>query len=200
MPSLFDAWFDVVSVAVQIYAIMDAPGAVPVLLALTEGMSREEVRRVVNKSGVYTVVIATVFTLFGRLILSVFGVSLESIRIGGGIILLYIAIDMLRGAVPSTRDVAAEDIAVVPLATPLLVGPGTLATIMVLTTVKPLHVVMAGTLIACFATYLTLLSGEKLLKFLGTTTLRAIGRFMSIIVAALAVEMIASGLKDMFSK
>ncbi|MEM1713705.1 MAG: MarC family protein, partial [Desulfurococcaceae archaeon] len=121
------------------------------------------------------------------------------LRVAGGIVLITIALDML-GEEPRTKRMDPRDIAVVPIATPLIIGPGTITTILLLVSSKPgdlvnqVLVLTAG-IIACLVSFGVLRSSEILVKALRASTIRAIGRFMALIIAGVAVEMIVHGVQ-----
>lgn len=179
---------------IQLFAIMNPLASLPTFLALTGGLGKEERSRLINKTFWVVLALVILFAFLGKGILAFFNISIEALRVGGGIILLVVAIDML-GGVPRTREIVAEDIAIVPIATPLIVGPGTITNAIILSAeVGPIPTVLGG-VAASLATYFILLSGETIIKYLGRNFIRALGRFMSIIIAAVAAELIAAGVK-----
>ncbi|RLE99355.1 MAG: MarC family protein [Thermoprotei archaeon] len=186
---------------VQIYAIMDPPGVLPMFISLTENLSKRERNKIVFRSTIVILLLVTVFTLMGDYVLMFFDISVSSLQIGGGILLLIISAEMLGGP-PRARAVEPEDIAVVPIATPLIVGPGTMTTLILLTTrnSSPMNtaIVLMAAYLAVLATYLTLRFGERLVEVLKPSVVRAVGRFMSVIVAAIAAEMIMRGVSDWY--
>ncbi|AFK51306.1 multiple antibiotic resistance (MarC)-related protein [Thermogladius calderae 1633] len=181
---------------VQLLAIMNPFSALPTYISLTERLSKEERERIVRRAFWAMLTIMLVFTFLGSTILEVFNISLASLRIGGGIVLMVLAVDML-GEMPRTKRVEPTDMAVVPIATPLIVGPGTLTTILLLTsserTLTNMALIVVAELVAVATTYLILKFSDTLVRFLRVSTVRALGRFMSIIIASVAVDMIAKG-------
>jgi multiple antibiotic resistance protein len=109
---------------------------------------------------------------------------------------MVLAVDML-GEMPRTKRVEPTDMAVVPIATPLIVGPGTLTTILLLTSsersLTNTALIVVAEVVAAATTYLILKFSDTLVRFLRVSTVRALGRFMSIIIASVAVDMIAKG-------
>ena len=181
---------------VQLLAIMNPFSALPTFLSLTEGLGEAEKRDIVSKALLASLVLVAVFALVGNYVLMAFNISLPALRIGGGVILMAIAIDML-GGMPRTKRVEAQDIAVVPLATPMVIGPGTITTILLLTSKDPSPAGTAAVLVAGLAaaatTFVLLRYSEPIIRVLRQSTVRAIGRFMSLIIASIAAEMIAYG-------
>jgi len=176
---------------------------IPLFLSLTEGRDESEVRRIVGVVSIAIFIMMSIFSLAGDLILNLMGISVRGLKIGGGVILMVLAIDMLQG-MPRTKSVEEEELAIVPLSTPLLVGPGTMTTILLLSSkysrtygylCSSLILILASALVT-IASYLILRNSEKLRKILGVNGLRGLSRFMAIIVAATAADMITSGISD----
>lgn len=184
---------------VQLLAIMNPFAVVPTFISLTQGLDDSAVRAILRRATFAGIVIVTVFTLLGKYILEAFNISIASLRVGGGVILMVIAIDML-GEEVRTKRMYSGDIAVVPIATPLIIGPGTITTLLLLTAARPgdllnLVFVLAAALAACLLSFRILGLSNVLVKYLKTSTVRALGRFMALIIAGVAVEMIVKGVK-----
>ncbi len=190
----------------QIFAILNPLSVVPTFLSLTEGRNDEEVRRIVKVVSVAIFLMMLLFSALGKVILMILGVTVTGLKIGGGIILTVLAIDMLQG-MPRTKEVEEEELAVVPLATPLLMGPGTMTTILVLSTeytsrygfLAANSILFASSAVVTAATYLILMHSSRLRSILGVNGLRGLARFMAIIVAAAAADMLTSGVADWIS-
>jgi len=185
----------------QLIAIMNPFSAIPTFMSLTEGLDHCKRREIVKKAFFAGLVLVIVFTLVGKYILEAFNISVASLRVGGGIILMTIAIDMLGDDV-RTKRMHPGDIAVVPIATPLVIGPGTITTILLITTSNPsplnILIVLAAGVLACIATFLILALSDALTRLLSTSTVRAIGRFMALIIAGVAVEMMVYGIYQFY--
>jgi len=149
----------------------------------------------VNKASVAMVILVTLFSLAGELILRAFNVSIESLKVAGGILLIVLAINMLMAK--EKEEVEKGDFAIVPIATPLIIGPGTMSTLIVYSRVYGPLTTLIGAYIAIGLTYLILRYSYVMFKYLGTSVLKGLGKFMSIIVAAIAVELMVGGLKDL---
>ncbi len=183
---------------VQLLAIMNPFSALPTFISLTDHLDELERRKIVSRAFITSVFLVLLFTIVGNYILMAFNISIPSLRIGGGILLMAIALDML-GGMPRAKRIEAQDIAVVPLATPMIIGPGTITTILLLTSKEPsplnvLLVAIAG-LLATTTTFILLRYSGKIISLLKPSTVRALGRFMSLIIASIAVEMIFLGIK-----
>lgn len=183
----------------QLFAIMNPFSVLPFFVSVVEGLGKREVDSIVRKAMVAGLLIVVAFTIAGNYILEAFNISVAGLRVGGGILLIVLAIDML-GEEPRTKRMDPRDVAVVPIATPLIIGPGTITTILLLVAAKPgdplnlLLVLIAG-IAACLVSFTVLRVSNMLVKFLRVSTVRALGRFMSLIIAGMAVEMVASGVK-----
>lgn len=184
---------------VKVIAIIDPFAALPVFITLTEGFDERKRSEIVWKAFIAMVVMVIVFTLAGIWILNFFGISLASLRIGGGAILLVLSFDVL-GEAPRSKKLDPEEIAVMPVATPLLVGPGTMTTIILLVTANPSPeghvVVLVASLLAVATAALMLKYSTFIVTRLSRSFVKGLGRFMSIIIAAMAFEMIKSGVVE----
>ena len=189
--------YAVALMAVRLYAVLDPVGLIPVYLTLAADMTREQRARVLKVASTVAAVLMSLFSLFGHGFIDVLGFEISSFKLSGGILLLILAVDEL-GWGPRTRSLeSGEELAVVPLAIPLLVGPGTITMILMFLAegYHPLQV-LAASLVAALATYITLAASDRLMGLLGRSGALALSRFMAIILAAFAAEMIHSALVD----
>lgn len=185
----------VLTTAIQLFAIMNPISAIPLFLSFTSQIDQSERKKIVNTTTTIIVALLLIFSLFGPLILEALNVSVASFKLGGGILLLVLAIDMLSG-LSRSKSVELDEVAVVPLATPLLVGPGTMTTLIVLSGTQVIINVLIGAIIAAAAVYLTLRFSQLLISLLGKNGVRTVGRIMSVILAAVAAQMIHSALYE----
>ena len=190
-------------IAVSIFAIMDPPAAVPTIVSYLgsdlgpgSGRTLQDVVRAVNRAGAAILILLTIFSLAGEYVLRLFNVSLESLRVAGGVLLMVLAIDMLRTR-ERLGEVRGGDFAIVPIATPLIVGPGTMSTLIVYSRIYGPVATLIGAYVAFAMTYPILRYSYVVFKYLGTSTLQGLGKFMSIIVASIAVELAVSGLRGL---
>jgi len=174
---------------------MDPIGAAPIFISLTSRRRTEERLKILRLATGVVMFVVSVLSITGSTILNILGISTPSIKMGGGVLLMVLAVDELRGILRA-RIPLEEELAVVPLAIPLLVGPGTITMILMLTSVRPWYLVLIATLIASILSYVTLSFSELLLKVLGRSVTSALSKFMTIILAAFASEMIFSALRD----
>ena len=207
----FDVAF-VIKVFAALFAIMNPIANIPVFLSLTEGASREAQRKVALTATIGVAVGCVVSAVAGETILGFFGISVDDFRLAGGIIVLLIALSMLQGAAShahartpaetqETEDIDPESVAIYPLTVPLLVGPGTIATLIIFATsarkdglVLELAVGLVGFLVLLGAS----LFGAPLVgQYLSQNAIAIARRLMGMILAAIAMEMIVASLRTL---
>src|SRR5512137_1775231 len=173
-----------------IFVVVDPFAAVPFFLAMTSEQSPAQRRETARRAAIGAWLILTAFGLLGALLFRLLGISIPAFKMAGGILLLLIAIDMIRTAPSPARITAPEveagqvkdDVAIVPLAMPLLAGPGSIATVIVLMgRVQPRAwwnglPVLGAVLLTCAATYLILAGATRTEKVLGPTGLAILER------------------------
>jgi multiple antibiotic resistance protein len=180
----------------QIFAILNPISVLPTFLSVTDDMEPDERHRIVRNSCIAVLLIALVLAVGGNYILNLFSVGIPGLQVGGGVLLMVIAAEML-GGLPRTKSMESTDeIAVVPIATPLLVGPGTMTTIIVLSATVPILVLIMSILIVTALTFVILRYSEIMVRVLGSNGTRALGRFMTIIIAAFAAQLIYAGVSE----
>lgn len=204
-----DLKFAVVALS-AVFFVIDPMANVPIFLTITASDTPAQRRRTAIRAAAATWVTLSVFALAGGLIFKAFGISLGAFKIAGGLMLLLMSVDMMRAQPSATRTSAEEqgeacardDVALFPLAIPMLAGPGAIATVMVLMSraawhpVRTLSVFVAVT-VACAASWLMMRSAANAERLLPKTLLRALERIMGLLLAAVAVEFIAGGIRDM---
>jgi len=185
----------VIRSALALFIITDSPGNLPFFIGLTENETKEDRRRIFALA-ILTGFFMLIFFIFaGTLILDLFNVTLNDFKIAGGILLLYIAIElMLKGKIVTEHK---EDIGVVPLGIPLLVGPGAITTSLVLLKLYGYQVVLTAILVCFFLIFLVLYFAENIYGFLGKNGALIITKIAAILIAAIAVQFIRQGIVDM---
>jgi multiple antibiotic resistance protein len=184
---------------VTLFVIMDPPGATPIFLGLVGDKSqRERVRLAWQAAGVSLFVIAS-FALFGRFILDYMNVSIEALQAAGGLLLLYVALQLLTGNKNAGTEGSSDNIGMVPLGTPLLAGPGAIVATMIYVQKADTNTQILGLAIAILAVHLiigtVLMASTKivgLIKDAGVTLLASIA---GLLLAAIAVQMLANAIK-----
>jgi multiple antibiotic resistance protein len=190
-------WRAFVEAFVTLVVIMDPVGSAPIFISLTAGRSPAARRRAALEAAGAAGGVVVVFALFGRLILDYLHVSVESLTIAGGLLLLLVALQMLRGedmAQPNTANVA-----LVPLATPLLAGPGAIAAVMVLTRRYEDTPGMIGVLLAIVAVVVVVAVGlmlaERIARLVPPSAIQLLTRVLGLLLAAIAVQFIVDAVK-----
>ena len=192
-----------------VFFVIDPLAAVPIFLSVTNRFTPEQRTRSAARAAFAAWITLCVFAAAGGLIFKAFGISLGAFKIAGGIMLLLMAIDMMRAqpsptrstAEEQTESIARDDVAIFPLAIPMLAGPGAIATVMVLMSraawdpVRTAAVFVAVT-VACAASWLLMRGAANAERLLPKTLLRALERIMGLLLAAVAVEFIAGGIRD----
>ncbi|GAA3898646.1 MarC family protein [Sphingomonas limnosediminicola] len=199
------------SALVTFLVIIDPPGCAPIFASLTRGASRTERNSMAVRSCVIAWAILMFFALLGRPMLHALGISLASFRIAGGILLFYIAVEMVFEKRTERRETRAhsiegtpeaDDISVFPMAMPMIAGPGSIASAMLWisraeTTIHILIVLAAITVVMAM-TLVTLLAAGPLMRFIGEKIEAVITRILGVILAALAAQFVIDGLKQSF--
>lgn len=193
---------------VSVFVMVDPLAAVPVYLLLTERFSYSNVKRIRRKAVFVALIILLLFALMGMGILNFFGISMAALRIAGGILLLKFSIEQMVEHPEKIKDdeedesLHRDDISIVPLAMPLLAGPGAISTVVVQSTRANdsinICLLLLTIVLVMYATYVTLKFSRYLYKVFGKTGLNLIGRIMGILVAAIAIEFVISGLREAF--
>ena len=186
-------WQAFVLTFVPLFIVLDALGTVPFLISMSEGMSRREQRKTINLSILTAAVVGLAFLFFGRAILNAMNISVESFAIAGGIILLVLSIKYMTTGhwVDAVKE---EMIAVVPIGTPLLAGPATITTLLLLYPTFPLYMILVAYMVNMLICWIIFLASHRIVKFLGQGGLKAISKVFSLLLAAIAVSMIIQGL------
>lgn len=194
------------AVTVSLFAIVNPVGSVPVLVTLTRGYSPTEKRHVVTRGVLVGAGVLVVFGIAGRWVFDAFGITLPAFRIAGGILIFKYAFELLQGERPKadSNDKELEDaleresVGITPLGVPLLTGPGAITTMMILVstqeglTDQTLVFLAVGLVFA--ATFLILIAADRLLERLGRSGLMITARIMGLLLAAVAVQFVLTGL------
>lgn len=206
----FGTWPEYVKFFAALMAIVNPIGAVPVFLNLASDQRDRDLKKTAFWAGCATSTILLLALLTGEALLSFFGISIASFRVGGGILILLMAISMLHARPSSVKhtDEEIEDsadrrsVAVVPLATPLLAGPGAISTVILYAQrySSPAHYLLLAVEITLIglAIWLIFRVAPLVASHLGRTGINIITRIMGLIMAAVGVEFIAHGLRQLF--
>lgn len=196
-------------VLIALITVINPLGALPTFITITRDYTPLQRFRTARTAAIAVGIVLIVASLLGEHILHFFGISIAAFRVGGGILILMMALSMLnarQSRAKQTPEEAAqaedkETVGIVPLAVPLLAGPGGISTAIVYAQQAHGWMDYPFTLVSCclvgLAVWLTLRAAEPIGKALGPIGLNIASRFMGILLAALAVEIITSGLREL---
>lgn len=200
------------TVFMGLFAIMNPFANTPIFIGLTQSNTPSQRRAIAFKSLLYAFIIVGVFCITGKFIFSLFGITLPAFKITGAILLFLVGYKLVQGKeseVHQPDDEAKKrikklhednsiNIAITPLAIPILAGPGTIATAMNFVGESPttthILIVLISFLLLCLITYLMFVYGEKLVHFLGKGVINVISRIMGLILAVIATQMLIGGI------
>ena len=201
---------DYLKIFISLIAIVNPLGAIPIFVDLIKGMADQERHRIINVVATTVGLILLTSLLFGEVILQFFGITIHSFRVGGGILLLLMSISMLHAkvsAITQTREEAEESrdkesIAIVPLSIPLLAGPGGISTVVIAahraSGIGHYAVIAVEIAVLSLILWTVLRLAPLISKHISATGINISTRIMGLILAAIAVEFIANGLKQLF--
>ncbi|MFW6089270.1 MAG: YchE family NAAT transporter [Gemmatimonadota bacterium] len=203
-------WTFIIKTGVSLLAILNPLGAIPLFLGLTEGMEATSRRRTGRSASLAVAIVLVTAVWFGEDILEIFGVRIASFQIGGGVLALLMAIDMLQARLSpakQTREEAREagsreSVGVVPLGIPLLAGPGSISLAIVGAEQAPGMAetigLTAAVLLLGLITWGVLRAADPIGRILGRTGINIVTRLMGLVLAAIAIEFIATGMASLF--
>lgn len=200
-----------ISALATLFVVIDPPGCAPIYSSLTAGASAQQRRSMAIRSVLVAAGVLLFFAFLGKGMLAALGISLDAFRIAGGILLFLIASEMVFEKRTERRNTRAqevaskeiEDVSVFPMAIPMLAGPGSIASVMLLTSQAngwvERSVVLAALAIVLASTLVALLAAGPLMRFLGDKLEAMITRLLGVILAALAAQYVIDGIRASFS-
>ena len=185
---------------VAVFVLADALGNIPIILVLTKGMEPEKRNNVIDRASIVATLVLLAFAFAGQGILKYLDISMGSLRVAGGLLLLIIALRMLEGELDTPIVSQEGDIAITPIALPLLAGPGTLTTVMLLMSESPnAHLsVVVGIVSAMLISWLIVRQAGRIDPWLGPEGAIIITKLLGFLLAALAVEIGSAGIRELF--
>ncbi len=185
---------------VAVFVLVDALGNVPIFLILTKGMEPEQTHSVVDRASILATAVLLGFAFAGEWILNYMDISMGSLRVAGGLLLLIIALRMLEGELDTPVVEQDRDVAISPLALPLMAGPGTMTTVMLLMSESPsLHLsVVVGIVAAMLVSWIILRQAVRINEWIGSQGAIIIIKLLGFLLAALAVEIGSAGIRELF--
>jgi len=178
---------------VPLFIVIDPLGNLPFVISLSEGMSRPERRKMIHVAIATAAVVGLVFLFFGRFILDIMDIPNGAFPIAGGIILLVLSIRYTSTGhmVEASKE---EMVAVVPIGTPLTVGPATITTLLLLAAQFPVYMVLISFALNMLVTWGIFMLSGYIVRFMGQGGLKAVSKVFSLLLAVIAVSMIVQGL------
>lgn len=205
-------WATLLKVTIALFAIVNPIGSIPIFISATDGWTRQERAKTAKTVAITVFIVLAVSAFLGDKILDFFGITIPSFQVGGGILLMLIAISMMHGKQSGTRQTPEEAqsmaernvIAIVPLSIPLLAGPGAISSMIIAAQQNSSFAshlsLLAPILIISVIIWLVLRLSVGISLKLGTIGINIVTRLMGLILAAMAVEFIAHGLIGLFPK
>ncbi|WP_336985542.1 MarC family protein [Altererythrobacter aquiaggeris] len=200
-----------ISAFITLFVVIDPPGCAPIYAGLTKGATAAQSRSMAVRACIIAAIILVVFALFGEDLLGALHIELDSFRIAGGLMLFWIAFEMVFEKRTQRREERAEkvastpqveDVSVFPMAMPMLAGPGAIAAIMLLTNTargtEETLIVLAALGAVLLLTMLALIGARPLIRMLGDRVEAVITRLLGVLLAALAAQYVIDGLKGSF--
>ncbi|WAC22669.1 MarC family protein [Blastomonas sp. SL216] len=200
-----------VSAFVTLFVVIDPPGCAPIYASMTTGANAQQRRSMAIRAVIVAGGILLVFALFGEVLLSALHIELNSFRIAGGIMLFLIALDMVFEKRTERREQRAqkvietpeiEDVSIFPMAMPMIAGPGSIASVMLLVSqnegLDRALTILAALLTVLLLTLVALLAAGPLMKLLGAKAEAVITRLLGVLLAALAAQFVIDGLRASF--
>ncbi|MFA5989800.1 MAG: MarC family protein [Sphingomonas sp.] len=201
-----------VSSLITFFVVIDPPGCAPIYAGLTAGVPAIHARAMAIRAVVVAGLILLVFALFGQDILRALGISLDSFRIAGGIMLFLIALEMVFEKRTQRREDRAqkliatpeiEDVSIFPMAMPMIAGPGSIASIMLLMAkghgVERTLVILGALAVILLLTLVALLLAGPLMRILGARIEAVVTRLLGVLLGALAAQFVIDGLRASFA-
>jgi len=188
---------------VTLFVILDPPGAAPIFLGLASGKSIKVQRRLAWQAATVSLFVIVTFALFGNALLDYLNISLPALQGAGGILLLITGLGLLTGSITDNNSATSQNIALVPLGTPLLAGPGAIVTTMLYVQKADGNEQLGALAIAIVAVHLiigiTFMFSTKILSIIKDSGVTLLARIAGLLLSAIAVEMIVSAIKAFFN-
>ena len=190
---------------IALIVVVEPLGVVPFFMSLTRGRSLEDVRRIAVRASVVGAMVLLGFAFFGSAVLEMLGIPLDAFRVAGGLVLLLAALDMIRQrnacrcSAAEASGTGGDDVAIVPLAIPLLAGPGSMAAVMSLVGREPAAAVAIAIVLVFVVTYIVLRGAGVLHRLIGPAILAVVQRVLGLLLAAMSVQSIVRGIASLVS-
>jgi multiple antibiotic resistance protein len=184
---------ELIKAVIALFIIVDPFGNIPIFVGLTDTIEDKQRKRIFNVATVVALILLLVFSFAGQEILNLFGLSIYSFEVAGGILLLIIAIRILISNSSHEHPESPESMGAVPIAMPLLVGPGAITTTIFNLQSYGIYAAILAAVIVLALTWVILRFMNNIYRFLGKTGALVIARVMALLIAAIAVQYILTG-------
>lgn len=200
-----DYWTFGLLAVTSFFTLINPLGVMPIFMTITSELTPEERKKTARKATIVSFITLTAFAFSGHLLFNFFGISVNSLKIVGGVVFFIMGQDMLQARLSKVKVSESEineyvnDVSITPLAIPMICGPGAITNGIVLmeeaSSFELKLILVTSILIVCLATFLILLGASRIIRFLGDTGNKILMRLMGLIVMVIAVEFFFSGLK-----
>ncbi len=184
---------------IPLFVAIDVLGGIPLFMALTAGLNREERRRLTRDATFAAAAVALIFLVSGKLVFSFLGITEDDFRIGGGIVLLVLSVYELLFASDKQRD-AGTSVGVVPIGIPLIMGPAALTSIIIVVDSYGYWLSMISLALNLLIVWIVLSRADIVLRFMGVSGSRAFAKIANLFMAAIAVMMVRVGVQHILRR
>jgi multiple antibiotic resistance protein len=188
-------WAPLTEVLLPLFVAMSPLTVMPLFLSMTEGMASPDARSLARRAVLTAFIVAATIVWLGQAIFAFLRITLDDLRVAGGLVLLTISIyDLVFGRQRRKEQEMGNDVGIVPLGTPLIVGPASMTTCVVLADSHGRLLVFGALAINLFIMWLVLHFSDALHRFINPAVSKAVGKVMSLFLAAIAVHMLRAGI------
>lgn len=187
--------YSLVKASITLFVVIDPVGIIPLLVSLTKDMNEKEKKRTFRLAFYVSLILLVIFAILGQQIMIFFGISVYSFKIAGGILLLLLSLEILFTGEGSIKISSKEELGAVPLAFPLLVGPGAITTTIVAIQSSGIIIGLGSIAIASVFTYIVLIGAERIYLVLGKTGAQVVAKVIAVFIAAIAIQYILTGVQ-----
>lgn len=191
----------IITAFIPLFFAMDVIGILPVFTSMTQDIFIDKRQRIVNQAAITAFMISFSFIYFGKGTFKYLGITIPDFKIAGGLLLLIFSINDLLFAQRSRRRGSSVDtMGVVPIGMPLIIGPAVLTTLLLSVGSNGYNATIIALILNIFIVWIVFLHSEKVIKIIGDAGATAVGKVFSLLLAAIAVEMIRLGVTEIFQK
>lgn len=187
--------YSLLKASITLFVVIDPVGIIPLLVGLTKDMNEQEKRRTFRLAFYVSLLLLVLFALLGQEIMLFFGISIYSFKIAGGILLLLLSLEILFTGEGSVKISSREELGAVPLAFPLLAGPGAITSTIVAIQSSGIVIGLSSVVLASIFTYLVLRGADRIYAIFGKTGSQVLAKLIAVFIAAIAIQFILTGVQ-----